>query len=98
VVRVAVAPVDADERPLALAELDRVVVLEATPEHPAISTTHTSTTPRMGQLRYNRASAAIADRLGTAVLATHQTAWTRTADSGDPQGAVLTASQFTPPG
>jgi hypothetical protein len=87
VVRVAVAPVDADERPPALAELDGVEVLEAAPEHPAISTTHMSTTPRMGQLRYNRASAAI-DRLGAAVLATHQTAWTRTADIRDPQGAV----------
>jgi predicted enzyme related to lactoylglutathione lyase len=38
-----------------------------------------------------------AERLGAAVLAQQDSAWTRTALVRDPQGAVFTASQFTPP-
>jgi predicted enzyme related to lactoylglutathione lyase len=42
-------------------------------------------------------TAAQAERLGATVLS-HQTSdWTRTALIRDPQGAVFTASQFTPP-
>jgi uncharacterized protein len=43
------------------------------------------------------ATAAEAERLGAEVLSTQDTAWTRTALIRDPQGAVFTASQFTPP-
>ncbi|MGS0685177.1 VOC family protein [Nakamurella sp. GG22] len=42
--------------------------------------------------------AAAADRLGATVLNTEDTDWTRTALIRDPQGAVFTASQFTPGG
>lgn len=42
-------------------------------------------------------SAAAAERLGGTVLGTADTEWTRTATVRDPQGAVFTASQFTPP-
>jgi predicted enzyme related to lactoylglutathione lyase len=38
-----------------------------------------------------------AERLGAQVLAQDDTQWTRTALVRDPQGAVFTASQFTPP-
>jgi uncharacterized protein len=38
-----------------------------------------------------------ARRLGAEVLGAEDTQWTRTALIRDPQGAVLTASQFTPP-
>jgi predicted enzyme related to lactoylglutathione lyase len=38
-----------------------------------------------------------AERLGAAVLATWQDAWTASARIRDPQGAELTLSQFTPP-
>jgi uncharacterized protein len=37
------------------------------------------------------------ERLGGEVLSTEETYWTRTALVRDPQGAVFTASQFTPP-
>ena len=43
------------------------------------------------------AAAAQAQRLGAEVLMTEDTRWTRTALLCDPQGAVFTASQFTPP-
>ena len=43
------------------------------------------------------ATAATAQDLGAEVLSTANTAWTRTALIRDPQGAVFTASQFTPP-
>jgi len=43
------------------------------------------------------ATAALADRLGAKVLSVADTRWTRTAVIEDTQGAVLTASQFTPP-
>jgi predicted enzyme related to lactoylglutathione lyase len=43
------------------------------------------------------AAAERAERLGGEVLSTQETYWTRTALVRDPQGAVLTASQFTPP-
>jgi uncharacterized protein len=43
-------------------------------------------------------AAAAADRLGAAIVASEDTAWTRTALIRDPQGAELTLSQFTPPG
>jgi hypothetical protein len=42
-------------------------------------------------------AAAQAQRLGAEVMATQDTQWTRTALIRDPQGAVFTASQFTPP-
>jgi hypothetical protein len=38
-----------------------------------------------------------AERLGGEVLSTEDSQWTRTAFVRDPQGAVFTASQFTPP-
>ena len=44
------------------------------------------------------ASAARAVGLGGVVLGTDDTDWTRTALVRDPQGAVLTLSEFTPPG
>ncbi|ROS31710.1 VOC family protein [Cellulomonas sp. PhB150] len=44
------------------------------------------------------AVAALADEHGGTVIATEETGWTRTATIRDPQGAVFTASQFTPPG
>jgi predicted enzyme related to lactoylglutathione lyase len=43
------------------------------------------------------AAAAQAQRLGAEVVSTEETQWTRTALIRDPQGAVFTASQFTPP-
>ena len=43
------------------------------------------------------ASASEAQQLGAEVLSTQDTQWTRTALIRDPQGAVFTASQFTPP-
>ena len=43
------------------------------------------------------AAASTAQELGAAVLSTEDTPWTRTALVRDPQGAVFTASQFTPP-
>ncbi|GAA1463667.1 VOC family protein [Williamsia maris] len=43
------------------------------------------------------ATAAAADRLGATVLTTAADDWTHTAVIRDPQGAVFTASQFTPP-
>jgi uncharacterized protein len=43
-------------------------------------------------------SAATAERLGATVLSSEDTAWTRTAEIRDPQGAELLLSQFTPPG
>jgi uncharacterized protein len=42
-------------------------------------------------------AAADAQRLGAEVVATADSQWTRTALIRDPQGAVFTASQFTPP-
>ena len=42
--------------------------------------------------------AALAERLGATVVTSVDTDWTRTALVRDPQGAVLTLSQFTPPG
>jgi predicted enzyme related to lactoylglutathione lyase len=42
-------------------------------------------------------SAATAERLGATVLSSSQNEWTRDAVIRDPQGAVLTVSQFTPP-
>jgi uncharacterized protein len=39
-----------------------------------------------------------AQKLNADVIATEDTRWTRTALIRDPQGAVFTASQFTPPG
>jgi uncharacterized protein len=42
-------------------------------------------------------AAAQAQRLGAEVLSTAETQWTRTALIRDPQGALFTASQFTPP-
>ncbi len=42
------------------------------------------------------AIAAAAERLGAEVMGTEDTQWTRTALVRDPQGAVFTASQFTP--
>ena len=44
------------------------------------------------------ASAARAAELGADVLKREDAAWTRTATIRDPQGAVFTLSQFTPPG
>ena len=43
------------------------------------------------------AAVSAADRLGAEVLSREDTRWTRTALIRDPQGAVFTASQFTPP-
>lgn len=43
------------------------------------------------------AAAAAARRLGADVVSTAETRWTRTALVRDPQGAIFTASQFTPP-
>jgi len=43
------------------------------------------------------ATAERVERLGGEVLATDENQWTRTALVRDPQGAVFTASQFTPP-
>jgi len=42
-------------------------------------------------------AAAAADRLGGIVLSSADTEWTRSAEIRDPEGAVFTASQFTPP-
>lgn len=42
-------------------------------------------------------SAATAERLGAAVVASSDGLWTRTARLRDPQGAELTVSQFSPP-
>ena len=42
-------------------------------------------------------SAALAERLGATVVSREDTEWTKTALVRDPQGAVLTLSQFTPP-
>ena len=42
-------------------------------------------------------TAASAKRLGAEVIGAEDTQWTRTALIRDPQGAVFTASQFTPP-
>jgi predicted enzyme related to lactoylglutathione lyase len=42
-------------------------------------------------------TAAAAQRLGAEVLGQDDSAWTKTALIRDPQGAVFTASQFTPP-
>jgi predicted enzyme related to lactoylglutathione lyase len=42
------------------------------------------------------ATAAVAEQLGATVLSTDDTRWTRTALVRDPQGAIFTASQFTP--
>jgi hypothetical protein len=44
------------------------------------------------------ATAALAGTLGADVISSQDTQWTRTALIRDPQGAVFTASQFTPPG
>ena len=38
-----------------------------------------------------------ADRLGATVLGREDSMWTKTVTIRDPQGAVFTASQFTPP-
>ncbi len=43
------------------------------------------------------ATATRAESLGGTVVSTHATDWTREAVIRDPQGAALTASQFTPP-
>jgi len=42
-------------------------------------------------------SAAAADRLGAAILSTSDTMWTKDAVVRDPQGAVFTISEFSPP-
>jgi predicted enzyme related to lactoylglutathione lyase len=42
-------------------------------------------------------AAAAAEKLGGTVLARDESAWDRTATVRDPQGAVFTASQFSPP-
>jgi predicted enzyme related to lactoylglutathione lyase len=42
-------------------------------------------------------SASLAESLGATVLSRDDTGWTRQATIRDPQGAVFTASQFTPP-
>ena len=42
-------------------------------------------------------SVARAESLGATVLRRDDTEWTRQATLRDPQGAVFTASQFTPP-
>ena len=42
-------------------------------------------------------AATTAERLGGTVLEQHESEWTRRATIRDPQGAVFTASQFTPP-
>jgi len=43
-------------------------------------------------------SASLAESLGATVLGREDTDWTKQATLRDPQGAVFTASQFTPPG
>ncbi|MGO9884048.1 MAG: VOC family protein [Solirubrobacteraceae bacterium] len=43
-------------------------------------------------------TAALADQLGAEVISAEDTQWTRTALVRDPQGAIFTASQFTPSG
>jgi uncharacterized protein len=43
------------------------------------------------------ASVGLAESLGATVLRSDDTEWTRQATLRDPQGAVLTASQYTPP-
>lgn len=43
------------------------------------------------------ATAATARQLGAEIISVEDTAWTRAALIRDPQGAVFTASQFTPP-
>jgi uncharacterized protein len=43
------------------------------------------------------ATAAAAQHLGAEILSQEDTRWTRTASIRDPQGAMFTASQFTPP-
>lgn len=43
-------------------------------------------------------TAADVERLGGTVVSSEESEWTRTALVRDPQGAVFTASQFTPPG
>ena len=43
------------------------------------------------------ATAESAERLGAEVIGAEDTQWTRVALIRDPQGAVFTASQFTPP-
>lgn len=43
------------------------------------------------------ATAVTAERLGATVISSTDTAWTREAVVRDPQGAVLTVSQFAPP-
>lgn len=42
-------------------------------------------------------TASLAERLGASVVSTEDSQWTRTALIRDPQGALFTASQFTPP-
>jgi predicted enzyme related to lactoylglutathione lyase len=42
------------------------------------------------------ASVATAERLGATVLSSADTEWTREAEIRDPQGAILTVSQFAP--
>jgi predicted enzyme related to lactoylglutathione lyase len=42
-------------------------------------------------------AAAAAEQLGAMVVATNDTEWTRDAQIRDPQGAVFTVSQYTPP-
>jgi predicted enzyme related to lactoylglutathione lyase len=43
------------------------------------------------------ASVGLAEKLGATVLDKSDTEWTKTAEVRDPQGAVFTLSQFTPP-
>ena len=42
-------------------------------------------------------SATLAEKLGARVVSSEDTEWTKTALVRDPQGAVFTQSQFTPP-
>ena len=42
-------------------------------------------------------SATAAEQLGATVLSTNDTDWTRDAQIRDPQGAVFTVSQYSPP-
>ena len=42
-------------------------------------------------------TAAAAEQLGAIVVASADTDWTRDAQIHDPQGAVFTVSQYTPP-
>ncbi len=42
-------------------------------------------------------SATLAEKLGARVVSSEDTEWTKTALVRDPQGAVFTLSQFTPP-